>query len=98
MILCAAWPPAVWVLSVLGLEFTMDVGFYGGRGVYDPLMAAFEAAYKGNRAPVPIFVHTTWVQKDPSRLEELKQFAGGRRGWVPGAGSDWAVACLCMWG
>ncbi|KAL4431388.1 hypothetical protein ABPG75_006644 [Micractinium tetrahymenae] len=69
------WEVPLWVLEVLGLEFTMDVGYYGGRGVYEPLMAAFEAAYRGNRAPLPIFVHTTWVEKNPSRLHELKDFA-----------------------
>lgn len=69
------WEVPMWVLSVLDLEFTMDVGFYGGRGVYEPLMAAFDAAYSGNRAPLPIFVHTTWVEKAPSRIEELKRFA-----------------------
>lgn len=32
-----------------GLEWTMDVGYYGGRGVYEPLMETFEQAYNGNR-------------------------------------------------
>ena len=50
----------MWVLQALGLEFTMDVGYYGGRGVYEPLMAAFEETYNGNRSPLPIFLHTTW--------------------------------------
>ncbi len=67
----------MWETQVLGLEFTMDVGYYGGKGVYAPLKAAFDAAYTGNRAPVPIYIHTTWVEKDPKRLDELKQFAGG---------------------
>lgn len=28
--------------------------------MYEPLMAAFEETYNGNRAPLPIFLHTTW--------------------------------------
>ncbi|PRW56282.1 hypothetical protein C2E21_4979 [Chlorella sorokiniana] len=69
------WEVPMWVLQALGLEFTMDVGFYGGRGVYDPLMAAFEQTYNGNRAPLPIFLHTTWVEKNPDRVNELERFA-----------------------
>lgn len=71
----------------------MDVGFYGGRGVYEPLRAAFDAAYGGNRAPLPIFIHTTWVEKDPGRLEELKRFAGGLQGPEVLCGM-WCCWCL----
>ncbi|PSC74519.1 Myb-related B isoform A [Micractinium conductrix] len=69
------WEVPLWILSVLNLEFTMDVGYYGGRGVYEPLMEAFDLAYNGNRAPLPIYVHTTWVDKNPSRIDELQRFA-----------------------
>ena len=70
----------------------MDPGYYGGRGVYEPLKEAFDAAYAGNRAPVPIYIHTTWVEKQPERLEELKRFAGGRLwGWM-GAGGCFRTA------
>ncbi|KAI7840372.1 hypothetical protein COHA_005916 [Chlorella ohadii] len=70
------WEVPMWVLQALGLEFTMDVGYYGGRGVYEPLMAAFEETYNGNRSPLPIFLHTTWVEKNPDRVNELERFAG----------------------
>jgi hypothetical protein len=76
----------------------MDPGFYGGKGVYEPLRAAFDAAYGGNRAPLPVYIHTTWVEKDPGRLDELKRFAGGRTGrqgllCACDRGPDW----MCVW-
>lgn len=60
------WEVPMWVLQAFGLEWTMDVGYYGGRGVYEPLRATFEEAYNGNRAPLPIFLHTTWWARPPA--------------------------------
>lgn len=60
----------------------------GGRGVYEPLKAAFELAYNGNRAPLPIYLHTTWVDKDPERVEELERFAGALAGCKRGGRSE----------
>lgn len=95
--------PAVWVLQALGLEFTMDVGYYGGRGVYEPLMAAFEQTYNGNRAPLPIFLHTTWQVWD---MRGAVPTTWCRRVPIESVGdaathawhcchSAWALACCC---
>lgn len=39
-------------------------------------VANFEAAYNGNRAPFPIFVHTDWLRTG-QRIRGLQLFAGG---------------------
>lgn len=38
--------------------------------VYDALVANFDEAYNGNRAPFPVFIHTPWcvVLHCPARL------------------------------
>jgi hypothetical protein len=44
--------------------------------VYDVLKANFDAAYEGNRAPFPIFVHKFWLTTD-NNAKDLQRFAGG---------------------
>jgi hypothetical protein len=44
--------------------------------VYDVLKANFDAAYEGNRAPFPIYVHKFWLTTDDN-AEDLQRFAGG---------------------
>lgn len=36
--------------------------------------ASFDAAYAGNRAPLPIFIHTPWMTA--ARIADLQRFAG----------------------
>ena len=46
--------------------------------MYDVLRANFDAAYEGNRAPFPIYVHRFWLTtKDNAK--DLQRFAGGCR-------------------
>ena len=48
----------------------------GDASVFDILKANFDAAYSGNRAPFPIFIHSPWL-REGDRLGELKKFVGG---------------------
>ena len=47
----------------------------GKHKVHDILKKNFDAAYKGNRAPMPLFIHTPWLEK---HVEAVQSFAGGR--------------------
>lgn len=61
--------------------------------MFDILKANFDAAYNGNRAPLPIFIHSPWLRQG-SNLEDLQRFAGGasgRSGCAAGASSK--LAC-----
>ncbi|KAI7844629.1 hypothetical protein COHA_001719 [Chlorella ohadii] len=40
---------------------------------YNIMKQNFDAAYSGNRAPIPIFIHTPWLQ-DKESLKGLKRF------------------------
>jgi hypothetical protein len=42
--------------------------------VFDILKANFDAAYGGNRAPLPIFIHSPWL-RGGNHLEDLQRFA-----------------------
>lgn len=42
----------------------------------DVLVANFEAAYNGNRAPFPIYIRTPWLRTG-QHLRGLQLFAGG---------------------
>ncbi|EFN54021.1 hypothetical protein CHLNCDRAFT_136061 [Chlorella variabilis] len=41
------------------------------RGAYKILKSSFDAAYEGNRAPLPIFIHTSWFE---DHLDGMLQF------------------------
>lgn len=69
------WEVPLWTLSALGL-FSMDLGD-ANRSAYAVLKANFDAAYNGNRAPLPIYVHTPWFT--PANVADMKRFAGA---WV----------------
>jgi hypothetical protein len=45
----------------------------GKHPVFDLLKANFDAAYGGNRAPMPIFIHTPWLAKN---RDAVAAFAG----------------------
>ncbi|KAL4425399.1 hypothetical protein ABPG75_009415 [Micractinium tetrahymenae] len=49
----------VWDLSPTGL-FSSDPADRGGRSILEVLNGTFQAAYTGNRAPMPIFVHSSF--------------------------------------
>lgn len=46
------------------------------RGAYKILKSSFDAAYEGNRAPLPIFIHTSWFE---DHLDGMLQFIGAQR-------------------
>lgn len=55
------WEVPVWVLQ--GANYPNGAYAMDPEGdVYDLLMQNFMASYNGNRAPVPIFVHSPWLQ------------------------------------
>lgn len=100
-------PAAVWDLSPSGL-FSVDPDDRGGRSILEVLNATFRAAYDGNRAPVPIFVHSSFFT--PEGLNAMQRFAGEapRQGGLVaqswdrmGAAQSWApetprAPCLLM--
>ncbi|PRW33708.1 polysaccharide deacetylase [Chlorella sorokiniana] len=60
----------VWDMEPEGL-FSEDASARGGKSVYQVLTRIFDAAYEGNRAPVPLFVHGPWLQDN---VEDVAQF------------------------
>lgn len=64
------WQVPLWPLN----GYTMDYGDDGAQDVFDILKENFDAAYNGNRAPLPIFIHTPWLESS-NHLERLKDFA-----------------------
>lgn len=57
------------------------------RASYPPLQENFDAAYNGNRAPLPIFIHTPWLERS-NHLDKLKDFAGALQLQSPAARPD----------
>lgn len=71
------WQVPIWDLVYDGQVFTMDPGVASpgngkARNSYDVLKSAFDDAYSGNRAPVPIYVHAAWFT--PTTIKETQQF------------------------
>ena len=68
----------VWDLTAQNMSDpqTMDYGDDGVNPVYDILRANFDATYGGNRAPLPIFIHTPWLSL---HVADVQRFVGG---WV----------------
>lgn len=70
--------PAVWDLASTGL-FAGGVAMGGGAAeggegaVYNTLVGLLEAAYRGNRAPLPVFVHTGWLV---ANQRDVRRFVG----------------------
>ncbi len=63
---------AVWDMESEGL-FSKDASARNGKSVYQVLVGIFDAAYGGNRAPVPLFVHGGWLQEN---VEDVARFVG----------------------
>lgn len=51
-----------------------------------PQVDNFDASYNGNRAPLPIFIHTPWFTE--RRLRQLERFAG-RKGRMASGTARW---------
>jgi hypothetical protein len=67
----------VWELIYDGQSYGMDPGANSaGNGEVRPadavLKVAFDAAYEGNRAPVPVFLHRSWF--NGTRSAQTKKF------------------------
>ncbi|KAI3430406.1 hypothetical protein D9Q98_005001 [Chlorella vulgaris] len=71
------WEVPVWNLDALG-SYTMDYGADGKHPVFDLLKANFDAAYGGNRAPMPIFIHTPWLAKNRDAVAAFADYALSR--------------------
>ena len=54
------------------------------HSVLDVLRANFEAAYAGNRAPLPVFVHGYWLAAGDN-AEQLGKFVGAQAASVGSA-------------
>lgn len=57
-----------------------------GQGAFDILRANFDAAYNGNRAPMPLFVHAFFL-KHGSNLADVERFIGAAAALL-GAGAQ----------
>jgi hypothetical protein len=63
----------VWDLSATGLFALKDDGSMGGDA-FRILKSAFDVAYDGNRAPLPIYVHSYWFSN--TTVADMQQFTG----------------------
>jgi LysM repeat protein/peptidoglycan/xylan/chitin deacetylase (PgdA/CDA1 family) len=54
--------------------YTMDYGAGFGGDVFTTLSTNFDAAYNGNRAPFPLFVHAPWFGKPASNTANAIKF------------------------
>lgn len=70
---CCRPTAAAWDLSGNGL-FATNASERGGRSVYDTLRQAFDASYAGNRAPLPVYVHSSFFTAE--NVRDMQQFAG----------------------
>ena len=79
----------------------------GDHSVFDILKENFDAAYNGNRAPFPIFIHTPWLKDHKGDVQQFAGGLGGRLGpsrWAldPCVPAHWRAthvpaALLCSW-
>jgi hypothetical protein len=59
------WQVPIWIMRYEGQEYSMDVGAAEEgngkeRAATEVLKSTFDAAYSGNRAPVPFYIHEYW--------------------------------------
>ncbi|KAL4422676.1 hypothetical protein ABPG75_008873 [Micractinium tetrahymenae] len=66
----------LWDLTAHG-TYTMDPG---KGNAYDVLVANFDEAYSGNRAPFPVFIHTPWLEKNRDDMEKFVDYARSQPG------------------
>jgi hypothetical protein len=60
---------AVWDLNAYGI-YSMDYGD-GSHDALDVLKQNFDAAYSGNRAPLPVFIHSPWLADNLGAMEKF---------------------------
>lgn len=92
------WQVPVWRLTELGGPFQMDPGLsysglqpaHGGPSAYDILKANFDAAYTGNRAPMPVYVHSFFLRAG-NNLQDVQRFLGAWRAALACWGAGWTA-------
>ncbi|PSC71479.1 polysaccharide deacetylase [Micractinium conductrix] len=74
------WQVPIWRMGQAGGPFHMDPGFNyscmcnaGKPSPYEVLKRHFDAAYAGNRAPMPVYVHPFWLRAGDN-VKELRRF------------------------
>ena len=90
----------VYDLNAMGGDFSMDPDAGTNLNLYSLLKANFDAAYNGNRAPLPIYVHTPWFAENNNQAL-LTKFVGERgsdgvAGRCQGGGDGMGCVCWCM--
>ncbi|KAI7845753.1 hypothetical protein COHA_000668 [Chlorella ohadii] len=79
------WQVPMWPLIDNGQETMMDYGPDDDHSLYNLLVANFEESLSGNRAPLPVFIHTPWFTE--RRLAQVKRFAD----YSIGKGAYWVT-------
>lgn len=82
----------MWDLASTGL-FSGDEEARAGHGTYEILVDLFEAAYSGNRAPVPLYVHVDWLVEN---ARDVRRFAGEAAGQGLGSEGGAGVRTVCL--
>lgn len=77
----------MWDVNAFGL-YSMDYGD-SDHPALEVLRANFDAAYGGNRAPMPVFIHTPWLQANERAAAD---FVGEPRGVLVGV--QGATGCV----
>ena len=60
----------------MGHVYSMDYDSDNAVDLYSFMKNIFDVSYNGNRAPVPIFIHTPWF--NANRTADLVKFRGER--------------------
>ncbi|EFN51596.1 hypothetical protein CHLNCDRAFT_139978 [Chlorella variabilis] len=85
-----SWPGLfevpVWQLLNDDGVWSMDYGQSPSADAYRVLKNAFDAAYSGNRAPLPIFIHTPWLEEHAGDVKRFLGEAAARGGGGSGGG------------
>jgi hypothetical protein len=79
LILCWCWCSTSWLSTALNNQIMTSphatVCRNDSHSTFDILKSEFDAAYRGNRAPFPIFIHFYWLDA-ADNLEQLRKFVG----------------------
>ncbi|KAL4459141.1 hypothetical protein ABPG75_014006 [Micractinium tetrahymenae] len=67
------WEVPLYDLSADGV-YSMDYGD-DSHDAYDVLKANFDAAYDGNRAPMPVYIHSPWLVDHVSDMKKFIKYA-----------------------
>ncbi|KAL4422673.1 hypothetical protein ABPG75_008870 [Micractinium tetrahymenae] len=66
------WEVPLWTLYGSGKEYTMDPDDDDRGSLFDILKENFDEIYNGNRAPMPIYIHTPWFNDD--KVADMRKF------------------------